>query len=180
MFHIIAQGIGLVAMAFNILSYQQKKKSTVIAFQFFGALFFSVNFFMIGGTIGGILNVVAAIRAVIFLNKERFRTDHIAWQIGFFLVFIASYVATFAVFKTPFDLYHAFVELLPVVGLGATTISFRYKDAAVIRKFALISSPSWLIYNFVNFTLGGIACEVLSLISVFIGMARLDRKEKGE
>ena len=180
MLDIIAQVIGLVAMTFNIFSYQQKKKGTVIAFQFFGALFFSVNFFMIGGTIGGILNVVAAIRAIVFVNKDRFHAEHIAWQIIFFFIFGLSYVSTFVIFKTPFDPFHALIEFLPVIGLGATTISFRYHDSAMIRRFALISSPSWLIYNVVNFTLGGIVCEALSLVSVLIGIASLDNNRKGE
>ena len=176
-YDLIAQAIGLAAMSFNILSYQQKKDGTVIAFQLFGALLFSVNFFMIGGTIGGILNVVAAIRAIVFVNAERFNARHIFWQIGFFIVFVLSYVLTFTVFKTPITAFNLLIEVFPVIGLTATTISFRFSDAAVIRKFAFISSPAWLIYNVTHFSLGGIICEALSIVSVVIGMFRHDRKK---
>lgn len=41
---IAAQCIGIVAMVFNILSYQGKSQKTVIALQLFGAALFSVNF----------------------------------------------------------------------------------------------------------------------------------------
>lgn len=176
-YDLVAQAIGLAAMTFNILSYQQKKDGAVIAFQLFGALLFSVNFFMIGGIIGGILNVVAAIRAVIFVNANRFHARHIFWQIGFFVVFVLSYIATFTVFKTSVTPFNLLIEVFPVIGLTATTVSFRFSDASVIRKFAFISSPAWLIYNVIHFSLGGIICEALSIVSVVIGMIRHDRKK---
>ena len=47
-----------------------------------------------------------------------------------------------------------------------------------IRKYALISSPLWLIYNIANFSIGAIICEVLSLCSILVGMLRLDRKSQ--
>ena len=45
---IIAQAFGIVAMVFNILSYQGKKQSTVIAMQLFGSVLFTVNYLMLG------------------------------------------------------------------------------------------------------------------------------------
>ena len=107
LFYIIAQAVGLLAMAFNILSYQQKTRERAIAFQLCGGGLFAVNFLL----------------------------------------------------------------------LGATTLSFRLTDAKAIRRYGLISSPSWLIYNICCFSLGAIVCEVLSLFSIGIGMFRLDRQK---
>ena len=45
---IAEQAIGLLVMVMNLLSYQQKEKRSVIAFQFFGSGLFAVNFFMLG------------------------------------------------------------------------------------------------------------------------------------
>lgn len=59
-----AQLVGIAAMGFNILSYQQKTRARAIAFQLGGALLFSVNFFLLGAIVGSILNVVAAVRAI--------------------------------------------------------------------------------------------------------------------
>ena len=44
---VAAQMIGLVAMAFNVLSYQQKKHRTAIAFQFAGSALFGLNYLLI-------------------------------------------------------------------------------------------------------------------------------------
>ena len=178
LYDILAQLVGIAAMAFNILSYQQKTRTRAIGFQLFGSALFAVNYFLLGAVVGGILNLVGTVRAVVFLNREKFRADRIGWLIGFTVVYLLSYLLTFTVFGKPVTVFNLIVEFLPVVGMTATTISFRLQDAGDIRKFGLISSPSWLVYNIVNFSIGAICCEVLSLGSILIGMLRFDVKKK--
>jgi len=177
LFHIIAQAVGLLAMAFNILSYQQKTRERAIAFQLCGGGLFAVNFLMLGATTGAILNVIAVLRAIVFLNREKWNANHPAWLIGFTVTYIASYIATFTLLDKAPTAVNLIVEFLPVIGMTATTLSFRLTDAKAIRRYGLISSPSWLIYNICCFSLGAIICEVLSLFSILIGMFRLDRKK---
>lgn len=174
---IIAQAIGIFAMAFNLLSYQQKTRKGAIVFQLFGTTLFTINFLMLGAMVGGLLNLVGAIRAIIFINKEKLRADHIAWQIGFIAVYFASYILTFTAFGKETTAFNLIIEFLPLIGMIATTISYRFSDAKAIRKFGLISSPAWLVYNIANMSVGAILCEVLSLGSIIIGIVRLDRKK---
>lgn len=174
----IAQAVGILAMAFNIYSFQMKTSNRVILLQMFGGALFSVSFFMLGATVGGILNAVAAFRAIIYMNEEKLHATHIGWLIFFEAVFAASYVLTFTVFGKAFTPGNALLELLPVIGMTASTISFRLQNAKAIRLFGLISSPSWLIYNIINVAVGAIVCEVLSLFSIFIGLLRYDIKRK--
>lgn len=174
---LIAQLVGIAAMAFNILSYQQKTRARAIGFQFFGSALFAVNYFLLGAMVGGILNLVGTVRAIVFLNKEKLQAQRLPWLFGFTAVYLASYVLTFTVFGKALTPFNLIVEFLPVIGMTATTISFRLTDAKSIRRYGLISSPSWLIYNIVNVSIGAICCEVLSLGSILIGMLRYDRKK---
>lgn len=173
----IAQIVGLFAMAFNIFSYQQRTQKRAIAFQLGGSILFAINYLMLGAVVGGILNAVGIVRALVFLNKEKLHADRPVWLAGFTAAYLLSYVLTFTVFGKEATAFNLIVEFLPVIGMTATTISFRLSDAKAIRRFGLISSPSWLVYNIVSFSLGAIICEVLSLGSIFIGMFRLDRKK---
>lgn len=177
-YNLIAQGIGILAMGFNILSYQQKTRNRAIAFQLCGGFFFAINFYLLGAIVGSLLNVVAVVRAVVFLNREKLHADRPVWLVGFVAVYALSYLLTFTLFGTEVTAKNLIVELLPVIGMTATTISFRFTDAKAIRKFGLISSPSWLIYNIANFSIGAICCEVLSLGSILIGMLRFDSGAK--
>ena len=174
---LIAQAIGLAAMAFNITSYQRKTRMGVIGFQLWGSVLFALNFYLLGATVGAMMNVLSAIRAIVFLNREKLRANHPAWLAGFVAAFLLSYGLTFTLFGTEATLKNLLVEFLPVIGMTATTVSFRYTEAKTIRRFGLISSPSWLIYNLFAGSLGAIACEVLSLGSILLGIWRMDRKK---
>ncbi len=173
---LIAQTIGLAGMAFNVLSYQQKKQRNIILFQLFGGALFAVNYFMLGAIVGGCMNVLAVLRAVVFANKQTFRAEHPAWLWGFMTCYGLSYLLTFTSFGQPWNWYTGILELLPIIGMVALTIGFRCKNARDVRRLGLINSPAWLIYNCANLTIGGILCEVLSLGSIVIGMLRLDRR----
>ncbi len=180
MYEICAQAVGIAAMAFNILSFQMKTPGKVMLCQLIGSLLFAVNFFMLDAIVGAIMNLIGVIRAVIYLKKDRFRADHILWLVGFTLLYIVSYVLTFTVLGSEFTAKNAILEVLPVIGMLATTISYRLQSAKSIRAYGLVSSPAWLIYNIANVAIGAIVCEVLSLGSIVLGMWRYDRKRNGE
>lgn len=173
---IIAQVIGILAMLFNIISYQGKKQKTVIALQLCGATLFAVNFLLLGAPVGGILNIIAAFRALVFYFKDKFKADKIAWFMGFIASYITVYVLNFTVFGKEPTALNLIIEVLPVIGMLALNIGYRLKDSAKIRRYGLISSPAWLIYNIVAGSWGAIICESFTLISIFVGMLRHDKK----
>ena len=177
-YDILAQAIGILAMAFNILSYQQKTAKRAIGFQLFGCTLFAVNFFMLGAVVGGIMNLVGAFRSIVFMKKDTFRANHIGWLVFFVGVYVTSYLLTFTLFGTPFTLKNGILELLPILAMTASTISFRFGNAKTIRLFGLISSPTWLVYNIANGSIGAIVCEVVSLVSIGVGILRHDRNAK--
>ena len=172
-----AQIIGIVAMAANVIAYQFKSKRSIILCQLLGSTLFAVNMFMLGAVMGGLLNIVGIARALVYIKPERLKLPRIAINGIFMLLYIASYVLVFAVFgkePTPFNLI---VEILPLVGMGAMTVGLSLNGAKRIRICGFINSPCWLIYNILNFSIGGILCEVFGLISVTSAYIRLDRKK---
>lgn len=175
---IIAQAVGIVAMAFNILSYQGKKQSTVILLQFFGGTLFAINYLMLGATVGSILNIVGAVRAIVFLFKDRLKTDRLPWFIAFVTSYVTVYILNFTVFGKEVTALNLFIEILPVIGMVALTIAYRMKNASDVRKFGMISSPAWLTYNIVVGSWGAILCEIFTLISILIGIFRHDKAKK--
>ncbi len=172
---IIAQCIGILAMVFNIISYQGKCQKTVIVLQLVGGTLFAVNFLMLGATVGGLLNIIAAVRAILFLFKEKLKTDNKYWFVGFIISYVAVYVLNFTIFGKDLTAFNLIIELLPVIGMTALTIGFRLKNASDVRKCGLVSSPAWLIYNVAAGSIGAIVCETLTLISIFVGMRRHDK-----
>ena len=173
-----AQIISLVAMAFNCLSYQQKRQKGILLLQLFGSGLFGISYFMLGALAGGLLNAVAVLRAVVFLNARRLRAEHPAWCGVFTAAYVASYVLIFTVFGGEISALSMGMELLPVMAMILSTVSFRYGKGKVTRRFALVCSPLWLIYNIYSMSVGAIACESLNLVSVAVGIYRHDRGEE--
>lgn len=165
-------------MAFNILSYQGKKQSSVIAMQLCGGALFAINYLLLGAAVGGLLNVIATVRAIVFLFKDKLKADSVIWFVVFIASYISVYLCSFLFFDKEPSFKNLIIELLPVIGMTALNIGFRRNRAANIRRFALISSPAWLIYNITAGSIGAIACEVITLFSILIGICRHDINQK--
>ena len=174
---VVAQAIGIVAMMFNIFSYQQKNAKRIIAFQLFGGLFFAINYLLLDAPIGMILNIIGFVRAILFLKKEKLHTDSIGWLLVFTAAYLGAYVLNFTVFGRESSLRNLLVECLPVIGMLGTHLAFRHNSPKTIRRFCIISSVSWLIFNIVEFAIGAILCEVFSLVSIVIAMVKFDKVE---
>ncbi len=175
---ITGQILGFIAAIFNILSYQCKKHKNVVIMLLIGSSFFCASFLLTGAITGGILNGIGVIRCIVYSNKKTFKADNIAWFIAFCITYVLTYVLTFTVFNKEFTFKNAIVELLPVVGMVATNVSLRMTEAKHIRMLAYISSPSWLIYNIITASIGATITEIIALVSVTIGVLRLDVKKK--
>ena len=173
---IVAQALSIVAMFFNIISYQQRSHRMTVTCQLFGCALFGASYFLLGATIGGIINCVGIFRSIVFIYKEKLGSDRLHWLILFVGFYIGAYILVFTAFKKEFNTWNAITELLPVIAMTALTVGFRQKDAKHIRLCGLIASPCWLVYNIVSFSIGAIICEVLSLISIIIGIFRMDKK----
>lgn len=171
--HLLAQVIGILAMAIIILSFQFKTKRYVLLMQLIGAGLFAVNMFMLDAVMGGILNTIAVFRAAIYMRRNN--PKWLNWV--FFGLYFVSYLLTFTIFGKAPTLVNFLVEILPLIGMVAMTIAFSKTDTKIIRICGLINSPCWLIYNCINFTIGGILCEAVSLLSIVFAMLRFDTKK---
>ncbi len=174
---ILAQAIGILAMIAIVLSFQFKSQRMIIFWQLIGSALFSINYFMLGALMGGILNAIAIVRAFVYMNKGRYKIPIKYVNLIFIVVYLLSYVLVFTVFgkdPTPVNLA---VEVLPIIAMCTVTLGFGSKSARTVRICGLINSPCWLIYNSVNFALGGIICEILSIISVVSSYIRNDLKK---
>ena len=178
---LIAQIIGIFAAALNILSFQCKSKRGIIAFQLFGGMLFTINFFMIGAITGAIMNGLAIIRALLFLYKDKLKLNDKLLVGGLIAAFLVTYVLAFTVLGVEPKPIYFIIEALPVIGMSAATVSFNMKNAARVRLLGItLSSPSWLIYNVYYGSIGAILCEAISIVSIAIGMIRHDIKRKSK
>ena len=175
---LIPQIIGIIGMTLNILSYQPKNKKNILLLQLCGSIFFAVNLLWLGAITGAILNLINIALTLVFLYKDKTRAHRFIWFVIFSVAYISAYVVSFVIFKKEPSIQNLTVELLPVIASILAVISYRMKDSKAIRKLGWIRSPLWLIYDAVAFSIGGILCEVFTLVSILVGVLRLDINKK--
>ncbi len=91
------------------------------------------------------------------------------------LLFTAAYVYSLTLIKG--DVLQIIYTTLPYISLLIMSIFMWNENGKLIRYFQVGAlSPSWLIHNVFNFTLGGILAEIFNMTSVIVSLIRF----KGE
>ena len=176
---IFIQAIGIVAMIFPALSFQQKTQKRILLFQLIGNSLFFVQYLLLNSYVGAFLNLIAIIRALVYsqMGKRKW-ADSILWLYLFLLLTVATYVLTFTVFGTERTTFNYIVELMPVIGISIQHFGFRMKEASKVRLMYLFSAPLWVAYASIRMSIGGILVDSINIVSIIIGMIRLDRKKE--
>ena len=66
----IAQGIGVIALVFSILSYQSKTRDQILLRQLLGSIVYIVHFTLLSAWTGVVMNAIVVFRNWIFRKKD--------------------------------------------------------------------------------------------------------------
>ena len=157
---IVAQAIGIVAMAVAIASFQFKKNKHFFMVQGVSTTLFFIHFLLLGEMAAAFMNLLGMARSICLNVKFlRNRICEALLLIGFTVVAVLT--------------YENWLTILILVALLVGTEVYWQNNAKHIRIYQLtIGSPFWLIHNIINFSIGGIITEVFNLISTAISMLR--------
>lgn len=164
MYDIIAQGIGFLAMALSVMSFQMNTKKKIIIMQIMTAVVFIAHYSMIGAVTAAVVNFVAIGRNLVFYHKNIFTGK-------FWVPLCACIMALCALLS-----WEGPVSLLMCVGMIFNTLAVAAETPVGTRKMILISSPFVLIYNILVFSLGGIVNEALVIVITTITLMREKQK----
>ena len=164
---IIAQGFGILGLIFSALSYQEKSNKRFFIKQGLAGLMFSVNFILIGAVSGALFNMANLVRGAVFAKKGK-KVWQLVTVLGLYTICFA--VALCMMLGNPFQIFlsaltYSTLQLMSVLMWKGNGKHIRYGQF-------FISSPSWLVHNTFNFSLGGILCEVFMMMSVIISFIR--------
>ena len=155
------QVVSVMGMIAIILSFQCKSNRNLVIVMGAGALLFAISFFMLDQPSAAVFNLISVICSVVCL-KDNLKNK-----------FVFGLIATLYVVATWFTADGWWQWLLMVAQLaGSYTIMF--KSGTFIRNVRFFfTSPVWLINNtVVGFSLGGIVCEIITMISILVSFIR--------
>lgn len=164
--NILAQAMGFIAMGASIISFQFDTKKKILFAQMMAALFFALNFGMLGAATGAAMNITSIIRNIIYYNNDKKFFSGKIWTYIFVLVNITVGV----LFR------ESAWAVLSIIGMVLNTISLSIDNPQKLRWVMLISSPFVLVYSFITGSVGGVINELISEASIISALVRFKGK----
>lgn len=171
---IIAQILSIVGCALMIFSFQFKNNRNLFIAQAIAALTFGASYVLLGAFGGAFIDLVCLANGTVLFLGEKYRKKPVLVLIclGYAAIPIISLLAFNGVWTTKAILEIVFGCAVAVAQVLITLAMWK-DDGKTIRFVRLfITSPAWLIYNVVVFSLGGIICETFSIISIIVSFIR--------
>ena len=79
----------------------------------------------------------------------------------------------FSLFTVKGDYFNMVLSAVPFVALFFMSICMWHGNGKHIRYSQIFyMSPAWIVYNIFNFTLGGLICETINMISSLVALIR--------
>ncbi|PKM62696.1 MAG: hypothetical protein CVU97_03955 [Firmicutes bacterium HGW-Firmicutes-21] len=169
-YEIITMAIGFCGTTMMFLMFQQNDRKRILICQIIGTIFFCIHFFMLGSYTGSALNAIAAIRAVIFFNRDKKLFGSIFWLWLFIGICVTAGVLT----------WEGSISIFPTVAMIIGSVAVWVKNPRHIRILSIVQSPMWMTYNIVNVSVPGIVTEVFVMSSIAIAIIRYDILKKSE
>ena len=158
---LLGQGISIIAMLAIILSFQCKSNRKLALVMGIGALLFATSYFLLGQLSATLFNIISFVCSIICM-KENLKNKVV------FGVIVALYIL--ATWIT----YSDWWSVVLAAGQIAGSYSIMFGSGKFIRNMRFFFvSPVWIINNTVIcFTIGGLICELITMVSIIISFVR--------
>lgn len=161
---IIIQLIGGMGVVASIIAFQCKKHHAILFFRTLNEFLFAIQYLLLGAYTGTAVNLIGCIRNLIFTKCIARGKKTTVPIIIFCVLFTVFGIVTWQGPKS----------ILIIAAKVISSAAYGNKNTALVRKVILITSSCWLIYNCFVFSIAGILCEAFTLISLIVGIIRLD------
>ena len=168
----IAQIVGLLAITAFLLSYQQKKRNSIIFLNVTSRVLYILQYLLLGAFEGALLDVLGVFASVIAQKK-----DHALIKRHVKLVFL---LVNLIMLGGGLLVYEDIFSLFPIAGALLHTDAFWLSDEKKIRIVSFVGSPFWLTYNLSQKAYSSSVGDFLSMVSIATAMLRYDFKKRNE
>lgn len=164
---IVAQAAGILGIVAAVLAFQCKRHRNLMIFRTANELLFAVQYALLGAYTGMAMNLIGCVRNMTFAGMVE-RKKNTMWARYLFSAVVLLFIAF--TWEGP-------KSLLSGIAKTVTTFAYGSKRTSLVRALTLCTSTAWLIYNVLVDSWAGVACEVFTLVSIVVGILRLDRRK---
>lgn len=171
--YIISQLFVLNNYVFAMLTYNVRKRKTILLFNMIAATSVLVGFALLGAYSGMAMSIITIIRTIIFLIDDKINGQSKKMQLKDWIIFfvVSSICLVCAVFT-----YENWWSMISIFATILYSYSVCQKNMFVYRIVGIPTSIAWIIYNAYVKSIVGVALETALLVVEIIGVVRF-RKE---
>ncbi|MBQ4108537.1 MAG: YgjV family protein [Clostridia bacterium] len=158
----IGQILGIIAVIMAFISFQAKTSRGILIFMVATGALFAAHYFLIGAISGLALNLLTTVMCIIYYFRNKRKSEGKIVPIIFVCLLVFAGILTWVDWRSIFI----------VAGLGLNAYNLSLSNARTIKKLNFIKAPLCLIYNVLVFSIGGILCEILVMVSSAIALMR--------
>lgn len=163
----IANVVGIIGIAANILIYQQKNHKKLLLYKLLSDFIWALHYILLSANSAALIASVNIFREFVFYNKDKKWAKSKLWLIFFLL---CSFISAILTYKNLFSILPAIASILSV-------ISFWISNANITRIFAYPISFSMFSYDIFCMSYMGLINEIFTLTSTTLGIIRYRKKK---
>ena len=167
---ILANILGILAVALFVISYQIKKRNMLIAVNAASRILYVTQYILLGAFEGALLDIIA-----FFISLLCHKRDSKFIKRYFVIVFILSNAV---IVGAGLLTYRNLFSLLPIFGVIFEILALWFRKERNIRIFSLAGAPFWLAYNLYSNAFGSAIGNVITLVSISAAILRYDILKK--
>jgi len=161
---LVAQLLGILALIFMVLSYQQKVRVGLLRMQMLSNGLFVISYFMLGAVSMAMMCLINVVRSFVFSKNDTKWGQSPVWLYVFLTVSLAGGVFS----------WEGPISLLVIVATLILTVALYSKNLKFMRRMFLLPPLFYISYNLLNKSIGGIGADVFCLVSAVIAIWRFD------
>ena len=174
MFYVISQIIVIVRYCLLAITYQLKKRKSILLFSFASSIANAIVFILLSAWSGFAMSCVSIVRSIAFLIKNNKDTNEKFTKIDLWIL-ISLYIISIVL---AFFTYEGVLSLLSVGATMLYTYSICQKNSKMYKIIGIPVSILWISYNIFVKSLFGAILESIVLIFEIRGVTKESKNHK--
>lgn len=164
---VLARIFGIAGIAATVIIYQQRGRQKLLLFKLISDVLWLLHYFFLGAYSGAAISVIAIIRELVFINRDKSKwAKNPVWLYLFLGISAVSAIMT----------WKGALSLLPMLASMAAVVGFWIGKPKFSRILSFPIASCMLTYDFFSGSVEGCINELLTLCSSAYGYYRFDRK----
>lgn len=171
-YEVFVQLIGVIGIIAGLSAFQCNKHSHALALKMTEEGAFGIQYFLLGGYTGAVLNLVGIFRNLIFAylgNRDKQK------ELKYARMILGALFAVLGLLS-----WEGYISILIIFAKVLSTLAYGTTNMKKMRIMLSVTCVCWICYNYYIGSVAGVISDGCNFVSVIIGIIRYDIMKKEE